>query len=892
MKTSVSNRPPFIGIKILKLIYASELFDDVYGDLHEIYIDRIEEKGLVYARFYFWLDVFMSVRNYGLRKKIKVTQNNSFAMFKNYFKITMRNIAGDKMYSALNIMGLALGIAAFIFILQYVSYEKSYDKFHSNVDNIYRVRYMVYRSGDLNIDCAAAVPRVGPFMKEKMPEVVDFARAFPMEGVFAKDQITFRENRVHIADPSFLKIFDFKLIRGDLSTILNAKDQVVLTESAAKKYFGKTDVVGERLEFHSWVTRTLEVVGVTEDVPHNSHIKYDFLISYETLNDHTRNEEGVSASETAWGWYDFNTYVSLRDGTDPKEFDRKFKEAVYQERKEDFEKYDFRSEFPLQPIADIHLYSNLLQESEPEEQGDGQSVALLSIIAVFILLIAWINYINLSTARASKRAKEVGIRKTMGAYRKQLIYQFLSEAFVLNFMSLILGITIVLLGIKYFNQLTNSMLSVSFLMDAGFWLTGIGIFVLGVVLSGLYPAFVLSGFKPSEVLKGKFAQSNRGIMLRKVLVTFQFAASISLIAGTIIVFQQLRHMHGADLGFELGDKMVVKNPSIFQVDVDSLNYNIAKNFKNDLVNNAFVKKLSISSNVPGDEIYWTNGIRKQEDTRDKNRTTYIVSIDHNYFDLYNIEVVAGSNFQEFMRSDSTSIIVNETQVKELGFNSPEEAIQQKVNFRGEIWQIVGVVEDYHQMSVKNKVSPLTFVHERNEFNFLTLSLNTENYKNVIQDVEASYLEFFPGNPFDFFFLDDFFNRQYVNETTFSKVFTLFAGFAIIVACLGLFGLASFSAAQKTKEIGVRKVLGAKVDQIVVLLTKEFVIIIALANLIAWPSIYFVMEGWLSGFASRISVSIFVLIASGILVLIIALVTVSFQTIKTAQSNPVKALRYE
>ncbi len=883
-------RPPRLGVRLLRKIYTSELFDEVYGDLHEIFMDRVEERGIWFARHQFIIDSLLSIRNYDLRRRKKVTQNNTIAMFNNYFKITLRNITKDKTYSLLNIFGLALGIAAFIFILQYVSYERSYDKFHRSHENLYRIRYKVYQAGDLHIDCAAAVPRVGPFMKEKMPEVIDFARAFPVDGIISKDQITYREDRIHIVDPSFLKIFDFPLIRGNLGTVLTAPNQMVITEEIANKYFGSTDVIGKTLKYTSWVKGDFEIVGVTENVPDNSHFKYDFLISYETLNEHTRREDGTSSSETQWGWYDFNSYVLLRDGTDPIAFDKKFDEYVREDRKEEMEKYDFRPEFPLQPITDIHLYSNLLQESEPEEQGDGQAVALLTIIAVFILVIAWINYINLATARSTERAKEVGIRKTMGAYKNQLVYQFIAEAFILNLLSLVLGILIVLVGIRSFNQLTDSTLSTTFLLDGSFWLIGLGIFILGVLLSGLYPAFVLSSFEPVQVLKGKFIRNDKGNTLRRTLVTFQFAASISLIAGTFIVFQQLKHMNNTDLGFSIGNKMVVKSPSIFQV--DSLSGSIAKTFRTELARNPMIRDITISSNVPGDEIFWTSGMKRLEDTKDKYHTMYNVSIDDKYFPLYDIEIIAGRNFDHKLAIDTGSVILNQSAINLLGYTSAEEAINRKVNFRGSVFTIVGVVDNYNQMSVKNDVSPITFLRDEEDFNYLTISMETDDYKSLMSEVESAYLDFFPGNPFEFFFLDDFFNRQYANERTFSNVFTLFAVFAIVVACLGLFGLASFSALQKTKEIGVRKVLGAKIKQIVILLSKEFVVLIAIANVIAWPAVYFAMDSWLNGFASRINVSFLVLVISGILVLLIALITVGYKIIRTAKANPVNALRYE
>lgn len=882
--------PPRLGTYLLQRIYGRELYDEISGDMLEIYADRLQSHGKAYASLHYMIDAVQSLRNYDLRKKNNTTQNNSIAMFRNYYKITLRIITKNKVYSGLNIMGLALGIAAFIFILQYVTYENSYDKFHSDHENIYRVRYKVYRGEELNIDCAAAVPRVGPFMKEKMSEVIDFARAFPISGVISTNNNEFREDRIHVADPAFLTIFDYPMIQGDINTALNEPNQVVITEEMAMKYFGSTDVVGRPLTFNSWFDLSLQVSGVTVNVPNNSHFKYDFLVSYETLNNYTREEDGTIPSESGWGWYDFNTYVLLRDGTDPIAFDEKFTEYMWEERGEDFEEYNFRSEFPLQKLTDIHLYSNLLQESEPEEQGDGQAVFFLTIIAFFILLIAWINYINLSTARSVERAKEVGVRKTMGAYKNQLVSQFLAEAIILNFLALIVGLLIVFFGISYFNQLTGSQLSLDFLLSLNFWLVAGGVFIAGAGLSGLYPAFILSSFRPSDVLKGKFSGNKAGNTLRKVLVVFQFAASVALITGTIIVYQQLAHMRNADLGFDMTETLVVKGPQVFGA--DSLYQNTVETFKTEMLKNNEIEAMTLSSNVPGDEIFWTNGIRRNGDTPDKNKTIYIVGIDYNYFSTYDIELVAGRNYNETFSTDTGSMILNTAAIKDMGFESAEAAINQKVMFWGYPKTIIGVVDDYQQMSVKTAVSPIIFPLSLDQNSFITLKLKTDDYSQAFNIAQEQYSSFFPGNPFDYFFLDDFFNRQYDNDREFSRVFTLFAGFAIIVACLGLFGLSSFSALQRTKEIGIRKAIGADISNIIFILTREFIQLILVAIVIAFPLIYLVMDGWLNNFATRINLGIPVFLLAGFAVVLIAVLTVGYKTLMTAKSDPVKALRYE
>ncbi len=880
--------PPRWAVKLLRRIIDASLFDDIYGDLYELYQERKTLLGTRRAGHLFIIDVLASIRNYQLRRKKYYSSGNSMAMIHNYFKSTFRNIVKNKTYSVLNIMGLALGIAACLFILQYVSYERSYDKFHANHPDLYRVLYKVYRNGELNIDCAAAVPRVGPFMKEKMPQVIDYARVYPMGGVVTYGDIQYREDRMHMTDPSFLQMFTFPLVKGDPASALIDPNKVVISESVARKYFGNEDPLGKILEVDG--EHQVEVSGVAMDVPDNSHFKFDFLISYETLNNQTRNDDGSASSETAWGWYDFNTYVLLQPGSDPAVFDKQFEEFLYEERGEDFEEYNFKAEFPLQPITDIHLYSNLLQESEPEEQGDGQAVSFLTIIAFFILLIAWINYVNLSTARSIERAREVGVRKTLGATPRQLVYQFLTESLVLNLIALLIALGIVVIGIQSFNQLTASSLDLAFLSDPFFWLVILAVLIIGSIISGLYPAFVLSSFKPVSVFSGQLSMGTSGNGMRRALVVFQFAASVTLIASTIIVYQQLAHMRNIDLGFDMTETLVVEGPAVFGI--DSLFASTSKSFKHELLQHPGISSVTSASNVPGDEIFWTNGIKREEEPDDQFTTIYNVGVDYEYFPTYDIDIIAGRNYLESHSTDTGSLVLNEAAIKMLGFPSADEAIDQRVTFWGRPKSIIGVVDNYNQMSAKTQVAPIAFPLATRAARFYTIKMDGEDYQSAFNSAQSTYEAFFPGNPFDYFFLDDFFNRQYENDRTFSRVFILFAIFAILVACLGLFGLSSFTVLKRSKEIGIRKVLGAGVSSIVQLLSREFIMLIIVANLVAWPVTYFLMSRWLENYATRITPGVSVFIISGVLVLVIAMLTVSQKIISTALTNPVEAIRDE
>ncbi len=879
-----TSEPPKIGRDLLKVIFASSIYDEVYGDLHELYQGRLEEKGKRYANRHFYKDIFLSIRNFKLRRQKSKYSKTPLAMYKNYWKISFRNIFKNKIYSALNIAGLAIGLVSCFFILQYVKHEKGYDQFHENIDNLYRVQYNQFKNGEQLIACAAAVPRVGPFMKENMPEVVDFARAFPMSGVISFEDINFRQSRIQIVDPSFLKIMSFPLLSGNPETALVKPNTAVISSSTSKKFFGSEDPIGKVIDMDG--DRKLEITGVAKDVPANSHLRFELLISYQTLNNETDN-----GSEESWGWYDFNTYVLLKDGTDPKAYDKKFDAIYFEERKEDFEKYNFRSEFPLQAVADIHLYSDLLQESEPTEQGDGDAVLFLSILALFILIIAWINYINLSTARSIERAKEVGIRKVIGANKPQLITQFIIESLIVNFIAFALASVLIIPLHPYFNQLAGIDIGLAIFTESAFWQSSIALFLVGSILSGLYPAFVLSNFKPVTVLKSKAKGGGVDRILRKILVVFQFAASVGLIIGTIIVFQQLQFMQNMDNGFDMNKTLVVKGPGVF--DVDSLRGETIDTYKTEMMRSPQITSFSASSNVPGNEIFWTRGVRKASDNQDANKIMYMAAVDQQYFDLYNIEVIAGRNFDLAFGLDTGNVILNHKAISYLGFNSADEALNQVIKIGGNSnLTIVGIVDDFNQMSAKIAVAPIAFQLQRGGASYFTYKLGNENFADALSEIQTSFERFFPGNPFDYYFLEEFFNAQYTKDKQFSIVFITFTLLAIFVACLGLFGLSSLSTLQRSKEIGIRKSLGASIQNVVYLLSREFLLLVVIANVFAWPLTYYFMNKWLEGFAQRISIHWTLFFFGAIMVGLIAFATVAYKTIKTARSNPINALRYQ
>ncbi|NOT73706.1 MAG: FtsX-like permease family protein [Cyclobacteriaceae bacterium] len=806
-------------------------------------------------------------------------------MIRNYFTSAIRNFLRHKSFTLLNIIGLSLGIAASLLILQYVKYERSFDKFHSNAEDIYRIQYNGYQGGKLRFECAAAVPAAGPALKNNFSEVKQFARLYPVSGIVSyqspdRGVISFREEKMQIADPGIFEVFDFDLVKGNESDALVGPNKAVISERAAKKYFGEEDPIGKNIDWDG--TNKFEITGVMKNVPQNSHIKFDILFSYQTLNAQTKNE-----SETNWGWYDFNTYVLLKPGTDVNELQGRWNAFLEKNRGEEWTKNNNRQEFILQPMLAIHLYANLLQESQPEERGDGDSVYALSIIALFILAIAWVNYINLATAKSFERANEVGVRKVMGAQKEQLVRQFLAESFLVNLFAALIAILLVRIAWPSFSNLSGRIIPLDYMMQADFWLLVSLLFLAGSVLSGFYPAIILSSFKPISVLKGKSMGTSQSGVLRKGLVVFQFVAYVVLIIGSIVVYQQLSFMKNQNLGVNINQTLVLKGPSA----IDSTYRKNLESFRTEALRIPGIKSMTASTNVPGDEIFWASGIRRINAGPENSISGYSVGIDHEYVPAFGLQIIAGRNFDLDHPNERKSVMLNRAMIHSLEFKDPESAIGEKVRHGGDTLEIVGVLEDYHQMSLKTMVSPLVF-RFISASSFFAFKIESENSQQLLSTLDGPWKTFFPGNPIDYFFLDQFFNRQYESDLQFGRVFSLFTVLAIFIACLGLFGLASFMTIQRTKEIGIRKVLGSSSVSIVLLLSKGFIQLVLVANIIAWPLAWWGMNLWLESFPYRISVNPLLFALAGFGVVFIAFVSVGFQTLKAARVDPAKTLKYE
>ncbi|HTE31538.1 MAG TPA: ABC transporter permease [Chryseolinea sp.] len=872
-------------LKLLQLICPDHLYEEIEGDLIQRFNRDARTVGEKLAkRKLIWNAIRFARPGILLRNKFSTPQVRVF-MIHNYIVIALRNFRREKAYTFLNVIGLSLGMAASLLIIQYVKYERSFDTFHARANDIYRIQYNGWQNGQLSFESAVAVPAVGPALKQNFPEVEEYTRFRPVSGVITykqpgKEPISFREERAQFADTSIFKVFDFRLVTGNPKECLKGVNKVIISEGTVQKYFKGVDPIGKRLDANGELS--LEVTGVFQDVPENSHIKFDFLISYETLDANTGN-----ASETSWGWYDFYCFVLLKPGTDVKALQHKWDVYLTKVRKEEWDKGNEKQEFILRPLTEIHLYSNLLYETSPKELRDGDSVYALNIIAFFIMFIAWVNYINLATARSLKRANEVGVRKVVGAFKGQLISQFLTESFALNLVAAVLAIAIVRFSWTTFSSLTGWNIPLDFFSGREFWLLVGALFTLGAFLSGFYPSLVLSSFKPIAVLKGKVISSARGTYLRKGLVIFQFVASVFLISGSLIVYQQLHYMKTLDLGVNIDETLILKGPDV----VDSLYQQHFESFKTEVLRIKGVKGISASSSIPGVENYWTQNIGRTSGGPEGFITVTNMALDYEHVPQYGIKVIAGRNFDRQFSTDNKKVLINESLLKALEFKDAQAALGERVRLGGDTMQIAGVLEDYHQMSLKAKVIPVVY-RLIPSGSYYSIKLETENYLDVIDALEEPWNDFFPGNPIDYFFLDQFFNRQYERDDRFGQVFTLFTGLAIFIASLGLLGLASFMTLQRTREIGIRKVLGSNVSGIILLLSKGFMQPVLIAIALACPLGWWLMDHWLESFPYRMEISIWTFVVSGLAVLFIAFASVLSQTLKAAMTKPAETLKYE
>ncbi|WP_170110667.1 ABC transporter permease [Flavilitoribacter nigricans] len=810
-------------------------------------------------------------------------------MLKNNLKLAIRHLQNSKTSTLINVFGLALGLAAAFFIWQYIRMENSYDQFHDKADRIYRMTLKFYGQGRLEGHDAMNVAPLGPALAEDFPEVESYVRFTPEYGrtVFKYGDQQYEEEKMYYADSTLFEVFDFPLIEGDRKTCLTRPFTTLLTESVAERYFGPRaswteSPVGKVIRVNN--RGDLEVTGILEDVPENSHLKFNMLVSFNTFL--VTNGDPTQQ----WGWNDFFTFVLLRENVDPAAFAAKlpdFNKKRFVEKTE-----GFYSEAVMQPLLDIHLNSKLGYEAEPN--GDGNTVYFLFLIGIVVVIVAWVNYINLATARAEERAREVGVRKVIGANQGTLVAQFLTEAFLVNLVAILLAVCLVQLGQPAMDTLVGKTMPSIFAGPTVWWLLPT-LLLAGTVLSGLYPAFFLATFSPAKTLKGEKQRRGKGV-LRKGLVTFQYAVSVALIIGTVVIFLQLRYMKNQDLGFALDQQLIINAPT--SLDSDSVYRAHYQSFKMALNNIPEIEQIGASSAIPGKkylDIDAHGGIRMMSADKEKNVTFKGFVMDEGFLEVFGMELLAGRNFSDEMSTDKDAIILTESALPMLELEDPESAIGKTVNYQGSPRSIVGVVADYHHRSLQHAYEPMILRNSGSNYLYFSLGLAADNATEVstlIGKVEQTWSRFFPNNPFNYFFLDDHFNEQYIADQRLGNIIAIFSSLAILIACLGLFGLASYMVTVRTKEIGIRKVLGASTAGLVGLLSRDFLLLVGIAILIASPLAWWLMDTWLENFAYRIHIQWWVFALTGLVALSIAFFTVSLQSVKAALANPIDSLKSE
>lgn len=797
-------------------------------------------------------------------------------MFGNYLKIAFRNILKHKGYSAVIIAGLALGLACCIYILIYVQFHLGVDGYHDDIDRVYRVLVSQKTASHHEI-ARSCYPLMAQALKEKFPEVeysVNINAGWE-EYVSCGDRM-FREQGLYHSNPDILKVFRIPFVRGNPGTALTRPKTAVLSRDMAAKCFDARDPIGKTLTVGD---TEYEITGIIENPPDNTQFKYNIIMSWETVKNHELFRDwrpGILAT---------STFVKLKPGTDAKAFEQKIHRLPHEYMAEALEKKGTTSRLLLQPVKDGYLHS--ITPGGIKGTRVLNYIYIFSAVGILILLIACMNFMNLATARSANRAGEVGVRKVVGAERSQLVWQFLSESVVVTLMAFAVAVLLVELLFPFFNQLAGFRLSYKYLLQPGVLL---GLFILFVFVSaaaGMYPAVFLSAFKPAAVLKGVLRRGSRGAGMRRVLVMLQFVISIVMLVATISIYNQISFMKSQPLGFEKEQKMVVvlKNWGMVENKYEAI--------KNEFLGHPGIIDATASSGVPGYPVNRT-WIFPYGQEAEKGMAFRSLRSDHDFLKVFGIKLAAGRHFQKDISTDvQKAMIINEAGVKALGWKNPREAIGKFMGMgsRDRI-PIIGVVKDFHWFGLQRDIEPMLIRVVPSLFRSFAFTVSTKNVHSTVSFVERKYKELFPGDMFEYFFVDKNFSRQYHSEERLGTIAMIFTVFGLLVACLGLFGLASFVAEQRTKEIGIRKALGAPVSGIVMLLSGEFAKWVAAANIIAWPIAYFAVGNWLDNFAYHAGLGLGTFILAGFLAMTIALLTVGFHTVKAARANPVKALKYE
>ena len=852
-----SYRPPRLAEWLLgRMAKTGEEFS-TKGDFQEEFAAIAEERGSSHAAAWYWLQVLIYLPSF-----FKTSFFWSAVMFINYFKVALRNLKKNKGYAIINIAGLAAGMAVCILILLWVQDEASFDRFNANADHIYRVCFSDLWSGN-RVKFSSTPTGIGPALEQDFTEVIDSARLFRMRNILVGCQEKrIVEEYVFLADPSLFAIFSFPFVQGDPSSVLNDPKSVVISEQAAVKYFGSSDPVGKILTIGS--STDFMVTGVFHDIPKNSHLRFDIVLPFTYLK-----ELGVDLQQ--WTNWAYNTYVLLHPESQIIG-DVRLTE-YYQSHVSSFENVQMH----LLPLKDIHLRSQDIGGIGAD--GDIKYVVVFSLIALFVLLIACINFMNLSTAKSGMRAKEVGMRKVVGARRRDIVRQFFGESILQAFVSLFFALALVVILLPLFNRITAKALSLDFAGNLSLYAGLIGIAAFTGVVSGFYPALFLSSFHPVSVLKGSGStRAKARAVFRKVLVITQFSLTIGMIIGTIIIYSQIRFMRDKKLGFDQEHLVVLSLTGTLMGNSGA--------FKQEILRNPGVLEASLALSR---QFHSTPSDLWRGESADKNVRVFYNYVDEDYLETFGMEMAEGRFFSREFSGDKDNFVLNETAVKAMGLEDP---VGRSFTISRRKGTVVGVVKDFHFETLGRKIGPLCLFNPGEGFRYLFARVRPQNLDATIGLMKEAWQKFESHYPFDYQFFDDDFDSLYRSEQRIGTIVRYFAVLAVFISCLGLFGLAAFMAERRTKEIGIRRVLGASSLEIVALLAKEFAKCVLVSNAIAWPVAYFVMNRWLENFAYRTGIGAGVFLGAAGLALGIALVTVSFQSVKAAAANPADSLRYE
>lgn len=790
-------------------------------------------------------------------------------MITNYLKIASRNLWKQRGFSAINILGLAIGMTACLLISLYVSFELSYDKFHSKADRIFRIVTDVETTSETSHKGSSWA--YGPNMKREFPEIESFVRISRVSFLVRKGEAKFQEEKTLFADSTLFKILDFKLVYGNPETALREPLSIVFTQTASKKYFGDTDPIGQTvlLDAEGLIAN---VTGVVEDLPTNSQIKANMFLSASTMKRYKPD------ADNEWAGFEPMTYLLLKPNASPEMLSNKFPAFLQRYAGKIMSEQKVKYKISLEPLTDVYLHAKYIGGLET---GNASYVYIFAAVAIFTIFIACINFINLTTARSVERAKEVGMRKVVGAGRLRIAKQFVCESIIVCLFAFIFSVFLTAFLIPHFNDLAGKRISAGIISDFLFVLVFFGVAIIIGILAGIYPAMVLSSFQPALVLKGNFRNSRKGVFLRKALVVSQFTISIALMIGTLIIYMQMNYMQNKDLGFSKNQILVLDTDA--DPNKELLREALAT------LNGAVIA--TRASSIPGSRYQNTSSQIENSSGALQTAGLHEFLVDFDYIPLFKMKMAAGRQFSRDFATDSArAMIINETAARLFGYSDLNQAIGKRFSQSGSEGRIIGVVKDFHFQSLQESVQPLTMRIEPEYCNLIAVKLSSANLPETIQNVEAKWNELMPNRPFNYFFMDEYFDRQYRSQEQFKALFMNFAFLTIFISCLGLIGLSSYATVQRKKEVGVRKVLGGSTTSIVFLFYKDFVSLVVIAFIVATPIAYFAAQTWLKGFAYRTEIPVWVFLFVAAIALGIAILTTSFQSIRAALENPIKVLK--